>query len=138
MSPPRTHLYSQILDNEVADLLRQIEQGTVGVRYAEGTTVRMGFLDDPVYETSNGWRLEVFVDVHCWDYVHRITTPDGRKANFDIIRGCLPALYRYAPNAETQWRIWGIPDERFDHGRAWKGWQPHLFLNKETDMGGDA
>jgi hypothetical protein len=57
------------------------------------------------YTTDTGWKLVVFNDLGCWDYLDSITAPDGRYATFDDIKR-MPDVSDYTPSAEVEEQIY--------------------------------
>jgi hypothetical protein len=76
--------------------------------------VRLTALQDPqevyagnvVYACSNGWTLTIFNDANEFDYVDKVSSPDGRDAWFDELEG---TQGDWVPSAAVAWRCFGIP-----------------------------
>ena len=97
---------------QLRKLLADIDAGRVTVRKLNtGAAVHVNFL------TSNGWKLSVFNDVGCFDYIETAEDPTGNELDFEDINA--EQLER-PENADS----WGIleysdidplfPDERSD------------------------
>lgn len=113
--------------SECLEFLRAIERGEVTLQFDadawaraagwESYAARCRERPDPVvcpddvwagncfYAASNGWKLVVFNDCGSWDYVDRVTAPDGRQADFDQI---IHFIEGYTPSDEVARRCFGI------------------------------
>jgi hypothetical protein len=58
-----------------------------------------------LYTTSTGWKLVVFNDVGCWEYLDSMQAPDGRRATCEDIQG-MPGVRAYTPSAEGEEEIY--------------------------------
>jgi hypothetical protein len=66
---------------DLRQLLQDIDAGKVQIQMQDnGAGTHVSF------HTDNGWKLLVFNDCGCWDYIDRAEHPDGRILDvFDIL-----------------------------------------------------
>jgi hypothetical protein len=110
-----------IEDEDLHGLLLAIERGEVGLRQAPAADEFGRFTGDTEYETSNGWRLTVFIDCGEWDYLNSVTSPHGARADVDAIDAAMPDSATYRPSRECAAAAWGVNEP------GWKGWHLELF-----------
>jgi hypothetical protein len=68
------------------------------------------FFDHPTYTLPGGWKINVFIDCHDWDYIEYIIAPDGTTLDSDMPSCRVPS--RLDPD-QTDWHpvfFWS-PDE---------------------------
>jgi hypothetical protein len=73
------------------------------------------FFDHPTYTLPGGWKINVFIDCHDWDYIDHIIAPDGSVLNSD---NC-PKLdeddiwhpvFHWSPDEDDKrWGLWEAP-----------------------------
>lgn len=73
----------KLTPKECADFLRRIDAGEETCTVGDQSDWDDAFCGNVTWEFASGWKLTVFNDCYCWDYVDRIDAPDGRYADFD-------------------------------------------------------
>ncbi len=88
------------------------------------------FFSHPTYTLPGGWKINVFIDCHDWDYIDHIIAPDGTKLDPDQPECRVPS-YRPDAHGETTWHpvfFWS-PD---DDDKRWGLWEPTERHGEET------
>lgn len=97
------------IEQEVLDFLNGIDSGSV-VLYASKEP-QFVFSGTVAYKASNGWEIEIFNDANEWDYIERITTPNGISLSYSDIQTHFPIVAKYRPTELIAWKRYRIPGE---------------------------
>jgi hypothetical protein len=107
----------QLTEAEILQVLHAIETGEVQLAPDDMTRPPAHQNGNVPYTTSHGWELVVFNDAGGWDYLDRITAPDGRTAEFDDFAKpisddpftyTMPQVYFYRPPDAVARDIYGL------------------------------
>lgn len=123
---------------DILDLLDAIERDEVMLTVVGGVAPQDVYAGSVDYLISNGGRLSIFNDCNEWDYIERVTLPDGRVFHYDSIADHgdeveddaevgdppRPSVRAYVPLPEVQWRCYGIPGYRRAHEGTWPRMYP--------------
>jgi len=101
--PPLTEAPPPLTEAEVVAVLEALNRGEVTIPEEERAAVAQQYNGDFDFHLSNGWTLTVFNDCDEWDYIARVSTPDGRTAGFDELDEML-LVQAYEPPPG----LWGI------------------------------
>lgn len=103
-----------LTEQEVLDVLHAVERGEVTIPHEEAKEAEEAYCGDCAYHLSNGWVFIIFNDCGEWDYITKVTAPDGRSLAFDDIAGVgasdppMPRLYEY--HCPPKCQAWGITE----------------------------
>ncbi|MCE9669075.1 hypothetical protein LY474_14780 [Myxococcus stipitatus] len=104
----------RLTEEEVLAVLEALERGDVTIPDAQRRAVEDAPRVDMPYLCSNGWFFLIFNDDFEWDYILRVTAPDGRGLVFADIAGPpggpipMPRLYDYRPSPAIALDVWGL------------------------------
>lgn len=98
---------NSLTEQEVLDVLHAIERGEVTIPKEQRDAAFESFCGKVPFTCSNGWKFIIFNDVNEWDYIDRVTAPDGRFLVIDDIWK-MPVLNGYSPPTEVGMRVWGL------------------------------
>jgi|GEM_PF-623979 len=105
----------KLTEDEVLAVLYALERGEVTISTRQLQWVEdSGGGDTPIL-CSNGWCFVIFNDSCEWDYISRVTAPDGRWLSYADIAGGpgepvpMPRLEDYRPPPEISLDVWGLP-----------------------------
>jgi len=89
------------LDKVILSVLKDIETGKLTIEYPPDTDTWMGNI---TYSVSNGWKIIIFSDCWCWDYIDSIYN----KNNKLIYELCESPVRDYQPSDEVVENIYKI------------------------------
>jgi hypothetical protein len=95
----------KLTEAEILEVLQAIELRTI--QLLPDHVIHPNDSGNILYTTSTGWKLVVFNDVGCWDYLDSMQAPDGRRATFEDIQG-MPGVRNYTPSAEVEEEVYLI------------------------------
>ncbi|MCP3101054.1 hypothetical protein LZ198_19445 [Myxococcus sp. K15C18031901] len=104
----------RLTEDEVLAVLEALERGDVTIPDAQRRAVEEAPRVLMPYLCSNGWCFLIFNDDFEWDYIERVTAPDGRWLVFEDMVGPpggpspMPRLYEYRPPPQVALDVWGL------------------------------
>lgn len=106
----------KLTEDEVLEVLYALERGEVTISTRQLQQVEDSSGGDTPILCSNGWCFVIFNDACEWDYISRVTAPDGRWLAYediaggpDVLEQPMPRLADYRPPEDIALDVWGLP-----------------------------
>ncbi|WP_408888285.1 hypothetical protein VZQ01_16480 [Myxococcus faecalis] len=114
----------KLTEDEVLAVLYALEKEEVTIPTAQRLRAEEAPSGGVPFVCSNGWCFVIFSDAFEWDYILRVTAPDGRWLEFADMMGepgqpsPMPRLADYRPPAQIGLDVWGLLGESEEVGEA--------------------